>query len=171
MSDKNDISKNFKCNICNKIYASNSSLWNHTNKYHNPNINQLSTNINQTSTNINQISNNINQTSININQISNNEIKKYECKNCYKQFNSIQARWKHNKKCIEIKTDNKSEFEEFKNTILELLQQDAKNHPKPLQKNNNDIIINKKLDVINTNIDKIKENIPIKYGIQILSFN
>ena len=29
MSDKSDIGKKFRCNICNKNYASNSSLWNH----------------------------------------------------------------------------------------------------------------------------------------------
>ena len=135
MSDKNDINKIFKCNICNKIYASNSSLWNHNNKFHKNNINQISTISKQISTNINQPSTNINPT-------SNIEAKKYECKNCNKQFNSIQARWKHNKKCIEIKTDNKSEFEEFKNTILELLQKHSKIHPKTLQKINKQLINN-----------------------------
>ena len=38
MSDKSDIlsdiSKKFRCKICKKNYASNSSLWNHNNKFH-----------------------------------------------------------------------------------------------------------------------------------------
>ena len=28
------ITKEFKCNICNKFYTSYKSLWNHTNKFH-----------------------------------------------------------------------------------------------------------------------------------------
>ena len=34
MSDKSDIISKFRCNLCNKQYASNSSLWNHNNKFH-----------------------------------------------------------------------------------------------------------------------------------------
>jgi len=40
MGDKSDILsdifKKFRCKICNKDYASNSSLWNHNKKFHPP---------------------------------------------------------------------------------------------------------------------------------------
>lgn len=84
------------CKICNKQYSSNSSLWNHTSKFHksvddyhdNPSDNTL---IIPDNTSI--ISNN----SINSDKIV--EIKQYKCKTCERQFNHFQNRWKHQKIC------------------------------------------------------------------------
>ena len=98
-----DIITHHICKLCNKKYSGYQSLWIHNKKFHINNNIQNSTNINHQSTNINQNSTNI---------------KKYECKNCLKKFNSIQARWKHNKKCIIIKNNEIEELKELKNTIF-----------------------------------------------------
>ena len=74
----------YKCNICNKIYTSYQSLWNHNKKFHSDDNKLLSTNNKFLSTNINQISTNL---------------KTYDCKYCNKSYNIIQSRWKHEQKC------------------------------------------------------------------------
>ena len=54
---ENDINKIFSCNINNKKYASNSSLWNHNNKYTvNNNANNVNIYVNK---NVNNVNNNI----------------------------------------------------------------------------------------------------------------
>ena len=82
---------NIRCNICNKKYASKSSLCNHNKKFHNNNNKLLSTNINNLSTNINLLLTDQN--------LATNKINKYYCKYCNKEYNILQSRWKHEKTC------------------------------------------------------------------------
>jgi hypothetical protein len=85
------------------------------------------------------------------------------CIKCNIQFNNRQTKWRHEKKCINIITDNnineiielknqnanmvkqmeekddnfKIQFDKFKNEILILMNKQCKIHPKTLQKINN----------------------------------
>ena len=156
----------YRCNICNKQYSGYQSLWIHNKKFHNNPVVESKCLVNDDKCLINENKCLVNDDKCSVNGI----INKNKCKYCSKILSCKQSKSAHHKICKYKQTNNKSEFEEFKNTILELLQQDdflhlkplqKNNNDKPLQKNSNDIIINKKLDVINTNIDKIKENIPI----------
>ena len=66
MSDINDINKIYSCIICNKKYTSNSSLWNHNNKFHKDTVNNnvniyVNKNINNVN-NLNNLNNKINIT-------------------------------------------------------------------------------------------------------------
>jgi len=131
MGDKNDvlndILKKFRCKICEKNYASNSSLWNHNNKFHNTSVKE---------------------------NVKNVKKSKYRCNICNKQFSCRQSKYEHQKNvCNKINNkisiiDNK--FEEFKNSILDILKSN-KMHPKTFQK------INKQL--LNNNINNTTNNI------------
>ena len=61
------------CNICNKSYSSNKSLWLHNKKYHKTAIEQNETN-----------------------DCTNQE---YKCNFCDKVFSKYQNRWRHQKTC------------------------------------------------------------------------
>ena len=78
----------FRCNTCNKSYASYQSLWIHNKKYHN--------NISQHNNNISQHNNNISQ---------HNDISKYKCKFCSKIYKHQQSKSRHEKIC-KINTNN-----------------------------------------------------------------
>ena len=84
------------CNICNKIYSSYKSLWNHNKKFHNNDVIE---------SNITVIK-------------SNNTI--YNCRYCNKQFKLRQYRWSHEKTC-KTKIPDKN----IQETIKELKQQVA----------------------------------------------
>ena len=79
----------FKCKICNKIYKSYQSLWNHNHKFHD---NQYNHNDNLDNHSDNQ-SDNLN------NHI---KLKQYHCGKCNKEFSQFQNRWRHEKNCKEI---------------------------------------------------------------------
>ena len=80
----------FKCKICNKIYSSYQSRWNHNKKNHNI----LSSNVN--------VCHGISQRNVNVCQSNIPDNKpKYECKFCKKNFSSRQGRWSHLKICKE----------------------------------------------------------------------
>jgi hypothetical protein len=80
------------CKICNKQYSSNSSLWNHTSKFHKS----------EKDYHDNPFDNPHNPSIILHNNSSKNEIetvKTYDCKMCKKQFKYFQNRWRHEKIC------------------------------------------------------------------------
>ena len=84
MNNKHDIIKD-DCNGCNKIYKTYKTLWGRNKKFHNNNVNNVNTNVN---TNVNIV---------NIPTIINN-IKKYNCNKCGKEFNCSQGKYQHKKK-------------------------------------------------------------------------
>jgi hypothetical protein len=122
----------YKCKHCNKYYASQNSLCNHNKKFH--------------------LHNNV------VESITKNT---YNCRKCNKNFNNYQNRWAHDKICKEdINIKLKQENDELKNKLHELLLQQAKIHPKKLQKINNQLISN-----ININNGTIINNTYVKFGI------
>ena len=69
-----------KCTICDKVYKSYQSIWNHKYKFHNP----ITTN------NTHPISPTIPIPTL---------TKKYNCKKCNKEFGSYKHKWRHEKNC------------------------------------------------------------------------
>jgi hypothetical protein len=132
MGEKSEFIKSFKCNVCEKNYSSQSSLCNHNKKFHKTNITENNGNITKTNGNITETNGNIKN--------------KLVCKYCNKIFKHIQNRYEHEKNVCSKKNNIFSnvniELEEFKNNILELLQKNAKIHPKTLQKINKQLINN-----------------------------
>ena len=72
-----------KCNICNKIYSSYSSLWNHNKNIHKNNITTSTSKVRQKYIN-------------NTLEISNYE---YSCKYCDNKYTHKQSKWNHEQKC------------------------------------------------------------------------
>ena len=104
MNEKVNIENKFRCNLCDKYYASASSLCNHNKKFHNEQNNTLI---------------------IHDNTLDNTFIipdKKYKCHTCEKTFNNFQNRWKHEKICKQKVDDTKNnqKLEELEKTINEL---------------------------------------------------
>ncbi len=89
--------KKYMCTLCDKHYASASSLWNHNTKFHNKNSVQTIHN------------------SKSIKKSDNN--KKYNCSICNKSFKSRQNKWDHEQTCKN--KNNKYEILEEKHNQLE----------------------------------------------------
>ena len=143
MSDSTE----FKCNHCNKLYASYKSRWLHIKKYHQDDVVQCSSNV------VLPCRNNVVQKDY-PKKVYDNTI----CKYCEKKFCDRKYRWKHEKICIENpKNSLEPDTLELKNIISkqseqidelkELLLKSMKIHPKTLNKinkqlNNNGVINN-----------------------------
>jgi hypothetical protein len=105
MTEKVNLTLMYSCNICNKQYASQSSLCNHNKKFHNNN-NQNNNNVKE---NVNNVKENVNNVKI---------VKSLTCEYCNKIFNNRPAKSIHKKYC-NIK--KKSELDkEIENKKLEL---------------------------------------------------
>ena len=72
-----------QCEICNKLYSSYKSLWNHMNNIHKNNIYKCSTD----------------STNVLLNSTKNVESLNYKCRYCEKNYTLVKSRWKHEKKC------------------------------------------------------------------------
>jgi hypothetical protein len=187
--------KEYLCKICNKNYASASSLWNHNNKFHNnilnnnvknlpnsdqllstfdqPNVNIMSTscqpNVNIISTpcqpNVNIMSN---QCEPNINLICNNKINALQCKYCNKLYKFRQSKCRHEQQCKIKDNDNKKiEIDKLKYEI-ELLKNNNNNNQIITTNNNNNT--NTKNSNNNSNNNNINNTINIvKFGSERLS--
>jgi hypothetical protein len=114
MTDKVNLLLKYTCNICNKEYASQSSLCNHNKKFHqNNNINNniVNTDVNNVNTNVNIVNTNVN----NVNKI-------ILCNKCNKIFTSRQAKSLHIKKYCKIFNNELEKLDkENKQKELELL--------------------------------------------------
>jgi hypothetical protein len=150
--------KDFICKICNKNYASNSSLWNHNNNFHKSIINnnnniKISSKCQDLSSKCQDLSSKYLSTQL------------YNCRFCNKCYDKRQSRWYHEQKCKIIFEENnnktKLENKNLKNEIkqFKILLQDTIN--KKLEINllketnkvlNNNIPINNQL--INIIVDK-----------------
>ena len=137
------------CNICNKIYASKSSLCNHNKKFHKINV-----------INGNPI---ITPNNLNDNLIITPK-KKYKCIYCNFEFSHFQNRWRHEQKCknkenkIDEINELKQTINELKNQVALILKEKGKIHHKTLQK------INNQLNVNNINNGSIVNNTYVKFG-------
>jgi len=79
-----------QCEICNKLYSSYKSLWNHMNNIHKNNKVDNSTNVL-------------------LNSTKNVESLNYKCRYCEKNYDLVKSRWKHEQKCKIIYTDKAQE--------------------------------------------------------------
>jgi len=106
----------FKCDICNKVYKSYQSRWNHVNKNHSTNVTKPVTNVTKPVTKCNTIL--------------------YNCQWCNENFNNRQTKWRHEKICqnqTDINKDKKIEqLEKEIKTIKEELLKAMKIHPPDL---------------------------------------
>jgi len=133
--------KNYNCKICNKEYASKSSLCNHNKKFHKI-IVEIQTNSN-----------------------NNTFIKNNICKFCNRIFNNRQNRWKHESKTCK----QKKIIEEEKNKQIKIKELDiirAQENKKILKlklelKKNKLIKIEQNLETVNKNLLQMNNNIPV----------
>ena len=109
----------FKCKICNKLYSSYQSLWNHNHKYHTIITNQM------TSNDFKMTLNDCKLTSNDFHQ--NNQFTCEFCKKTFSRKNNLNYHIKNKCKCKcdnknDIKTNNEIKFElvEIKNKIIKL---------------------------------------------------
>ena len=156
--------ENHGCKLCNKLYASYKSLWNHNKKFHilsnPPNIPIISSNIHS-----------------NIPIISSEGI--HKCIKCKKSLSSYKNKWRHEQKCKYIEHNNivdnlikeNNEIKERFNSItnenaeikllLQNIMKQFKIHPKTLQKINKQLINNSTIN--NGTINNTVNNI-VKFG-------
>jgi hypothetical protein len=185
MSENNESIKIFKCNICIKSYASQSSLCNHNKRFHKSDIHyNIASNI---------ISNIVSDIAPNIIE------KKYNCKHCTKIFNDRRNKWRHEQICKQkllnnnnISNNNKLEklekenieiknekIEDFfisskkaklflQNMLKELLEKNCKIHPKTLNKINKQLI-NNHINNGTINNGPVINNTYVKFGNEQLS--
>jgi hypothetical protein len=164
-----EIITEFYCKICKKYYSSYQSLWIHNKKFH--------TNILQHNNNIPQHNNNILQHNNHIQHHNSNLIESnFICKYCSKIYKHQQSKSRHEKICTQKNktiTDNTidKKFEDFKNTILDIIQKEAKIHPKTLQKINKQLINNNSNTINNGIINNgpVINNTYVKFGNEQLS--
>ena len=113
----------FKCKICNKLYSSYQSLWNHNHKYHNTNTTQTTTNdFIMTSNNFQMTLNDCKLTSNDFHQ--NNQFTCEFCKKTFSRKNNlnyhIKNKCKLKDKVEEKNNEIKFELVEIKNKITKL---------------------------------------------------
>ena len=149
---------NHKCNICNKIYSSYKSLWNHNKEFH------------KVATSKSHIpASNAPQPVPHVPQNA-SKLTQYACNSCNKTFNRKDNLKRHEKTC-KIKETNQNEIENLKNTINEMkeqiatiLQEKGKVHHKTLQKINNQLTNNQLTNNGQINNGKIINNTYVKFG-------
>jgi hypothetical protein len=155
MSLNNDNKQIFRCEICQKNYSSNSSLWNHNNKFHKSPCKEKI--LNSKENEIKSKENDIKSKDLLLSETDN----KLKCKYCNKLFSFKQSKSDHErnyckkKENIIIEEENnllKKELNEIKENLFNLMQKQAKIHPKKLQKINNNLINN------SNNIKNINSN-------------
>ena len=162
MSEKSEPVKIFRCNICNKNYASASSLCNHNKKFHN----SVNNSISQPNNSISQPINSISQPNTTLESI----IKLYNCKYCLKKYKHQQSKFRHEQTCNNkpnLNEENnllKQELTEIKNQLAIFVNKQAKVHPKTLQKIINNTNITNTTNTMNNTITNNNTNITIKFG-------
>ena len=162
MCDKSNNNKIFRCNICNKNYSSNSSLWNHHNKFHKNITTNTQIIVSQSALFCQPIPTLSQPSSVLCQSLI--PIKEYKCIKCDMKFKHRQSKFKHQLKCkinddvlnnklnlnnnnelIEMKKENdllKHNYEKMEESLKEiklLLEKKNKIHPKTLNKINNNI--------------------------------
>jgi hypothetical protein len=163
--------KEYLCKICNKNYASASSLWNHNKKFHN-NIdnNKMSTS--------GQLLSTFGQLLSTSGQLlsTKKKLNVLQCKYCNEIFNIRQSRWKHEQNCgYKIKYDENNENIKIENNkFLALYAQTgftrSQKYEIELLKNNTQIITNTNNSNNNCNNGNINNTINIvKFGTEKLN--
>ena len=127
MDEKVNNKSEFRCKICNKYYASKSSLCNHIKKFHNMDVSKTSEKLLKSSDKVLKTS---------------DKVKNYNCKICDKSFVNVKTRWSHEQKC-KLKDHSEKSIQEtiieLKKQVAFLLQEKGRIHHKTLQKINNQL--------------------------------
>ena len=97
---------NHVCNICNKVYKTSKSLWNHNHKYHDKPNDKHDKHYDKHYDKHDKLSN----------------LKSYECEICNKVFKHYQSRWRHLQLCEEQKTENNKNQNE-----IEIIKKEIEN--------------------------------------------
>jgi prophage antirepressor-like protein len=160
MSLNNEDQLKLFCKLCNKIYASQSSLCNHNKKFHN---NKEGNNMDSDVVDNIDVVDNVDISTVASTKVYNVDYnnKIIKCEYCNKIFATRFSKSTHKKKSCKFKdnniietntnTNNNNELVELKNTISELKNLILQNS-KTLLKNNNVVIgDNNSLDIKNTN--------------------
>jgi prophage antirepressor-like protein len=163
-----EVITDFHCKLCKKHYASYQSLWIHNKKFH---YKIVVANVVESCSNVVESCSNVVESCSNVVEscsVDKNVKKKYQCNFCKRIFNDRSNKFNHEKIC---KHQNKTEIidnamdkklEEFKNTILNIIQKNCKIHPKihpkTLQKINNDTINITSDIVLNQSNNELKSN-------------
>jgi hypothetical protein len=153
--------KDFLCNICNKNYASASSLCNHNKKYHQSIQNNFSLKCQENVKKCQEMSSerqeNVKKCQKILNQL-------YNCRYCNKFYDKRQSRWYHEQKC-ELKNNKNNELEILKNEINKLkltLQKTLKIKAKKnifnnCNNNNNNTINNNTINIVKFGSEKLQD--------------
>ena len=171
--------KKFTCKVCNKLYKSSQSLWNHTHLKHDQNHSKNTQN-NSKNTQVN----NVIITEINCD----NNI----CKYCNKKYSRGDNLKRHQNKCKnKINHDNeledlKKQIVELKAQMFELMNNTYKMHPKTFNKinnemsnsnnqttnsnNNNNIIINNNIKYVEYGYENLHEVFTQQEAIKLLNY-
>ena len=125
----------FKCNYCNKNYASYQSRCNHIRRYHKSEVSQ-----NKSEGKLDSKSEG--KSKVSIKKII--EDKNYKCIYCNNKYKHKQSKYNHEKKCKNEnkKLENEDKIDKMEKEIeslKDLLQKALKIHPKTLQKINNQL--------------------------------
>ena len=168
---KSTIPTNFCCNICNKFYASHSSLCHHNTKFHKIESNNNDIMVNDSKGSSQCLVNDSKGSGQCLVNDSKCLINKNKCIYCDKILSCKQSKSQHHKIC-KYKNTNNNEINELKDKI-NLLLNSNKIHPKTLQKintqNNNINNTNNNINNINNinnninNINNINNNINVTY--------
>jgi hypothetical protein len=110
MSQKVNHKSEYRCDICNKYYASKSSLCNHNKKFHKLYDNNGSHNV--------VIGSHSGSHSVVISEQNSNNL--LSCKYCNRLFQNRSNRWRHEIKCVITYNENKKSQDEIKTKELEL---------------------------------------------------
>jgi hypothetical protein len=139
MNIESELESNLSCKICNKIYASMSSLCNHNKKFHSKVVIQCNTILTDNNT-----------------KVILNEIK---CNFCNRIFNNRQNKWKHEKIC---KNNNNNSELEIKKIELEKIKEEKEILKLKIKLQNNNSTSNT-TNNNNGTINNITNNIKIKF--------
>ncbi len=167
MNNKVNYQKEFRCNLCDKVYSSASSLCNHNKKFHNENVQKCSINVQKCSINVQKCSINVQKCSNNVQKCSIN--KSLTCEHCNKIFNNRSTKSMHKKICQNTTNDylQNTTNDYLQNTVLQLqlqidniIKEKGTLHHKTLQKINK-LVTN---TINNTNNGTIINNTFVKFG-------
>ena len=162
MDEKVNLKSEFRCNICNKNYASKSSLCNHNKKFHK--FIDIKITLNDTKITLNDTKY---DTKCDTKMIQKN-IKKYSCDHCSKTFNFRQNKYQHEKICKLKEQPDKNiqeTIKELKQQVALLLKEKGRIHHKTLQKINNQLTNSNNNSNNNNNINNgTINNTYVKFG-------
>jgi hypothetical protein len=162
----------YKCNKCDKYYKTYQTLWKHNKEFHKNAVVKCGDSVVSCGDNVVKCCNNVVNNTSNLLKCDENNIKKYICNVCNKNFNDRSNKWKHEQKC---KKEENNKIQQLEETIKEMKEQFAlilkekgKVHHKTLQKINNQLTnnINNTNNTNNGNINNgnIINNTFVKFG-------